>query len=373
MKNNKFVLAFDIGSSKIRAIYAGKGLNDTFNVKGFKEIDYDGFYEGKFLNQEKIASIFEDVINEFDLNVGKTIDKLFIGVPSEFSSVHQCEMSINFGDKRKVKKQDIDSLYYMASEKGKRNDVEIVSVNALSFILDDGRATLEPIGESAVSISGKLSIVYADRKFIELFNGIASGLGFGAVEYISSPLSQALFLIPKERREELAVIIDVGDLSSSVAFVQGDGLLGLSSFSRGGGFITNDLSQAFEIEMNEAERLKREIVLSLKGKPTDIYELMLNNGQMIKLSQTAVNEVVGYRIDELSQVISKCIQLFTRQFSSYIPVILTGSALTLLKGGRDYLAKCLGRNIAYGKPEIPGKEKPQLASIYSLLNSALNN
>ena len=31
----KFVLAFDIGSSRLRAMVAGKGLNKTFAVKAF--------------------------------------------------------------------------------------------------------------------------------------------------------------------------------------------------------------------------------------------------------------------------------------------------------------------------------------------------
>lgn len=52
---DKFVLVFDIGSSKLRAMYAGRGLNDTFNIKGYKEISYDGFYQGEFIRQEKIS------------------------------------------------------------------------------------------------------------------------------------------------------------------------------------------------------------------------------------------------------------------------------------------------------------------------------
>ena len=40
MKNN-FVLVFDIGSLKLRSIFAGCGLNNTFNIRGYKEYDYE--------------------------------------------------------------------------------------------------------------------------------------------------------------------------------------------------------------------------------------------------------------------------------------------------------------------------------------------
>ena len=111
MIKDKFVFVIDIGSSKLRAMLAGNGLNNTFIIKAFKEIDYDGFYEGKFLNQEKIASLFEQITNEFDIDSNKKIDKIYISVPSEFSSVTRTDVTINFGDKRKIKKQDIDSLF----------------------------------------------------------------------------------------------------------------------------------------------------------------------------------------------------------------------------------------------------------------------
>lgn len=371
MIKDKFVFVVDIGSSKLRAMLAGSGLNNTFIIKAFKEINYDGFYEGKFLSKEKIAPLFEQIVKEFDIEPNKKFDKIYISVPAEFSSVVRTDVTINFGDKRKIKKQDIDSLFYMAGEKAKHSDVEVVCVNAISYILDDGRIVVQPIGENAMSISGKLSVVYVKKDFVDLFNSIVAGLGFNQVQYISDPLSQALYLLPKERREDLSLIIDVGDLTTSIAFVKGDGLYALTSFSRGGGFITNDLAEAFDLTMGEADRLKHQIVLSLKGKQSDCYELTNDLGKIIRISLNSVNEVVSYRIEELAQVVSKCVQLNTKEFITYLPIYLTGAGLSEIKGGRDYLAKCIGRNISYALPPLPGKDKPSLASIFSLVNSAL--
>lgn len=371
MKDN-FVLVVDVGSSKLRAIYAGRGLNNTFNIKGYKEYEYDGFYQGEFIKPEKVSPLFEQIINELDARPARELDKIYIGVPAEFSSVKRTEVSINFGTRRKIKQADIDSLFYMASEKAKDTSVEVVSVNPISYIIDDGRVSLDPVGENALSITANLSIIYADKKFIEMFNNIVAGLNYASVEYISEPLSQALFIIPKERREDLALLIDVGDLTSSISFVKGNGLYALTSFARGGGFITNDLADAFDISISEADKLKRQIVLSLKGKQSDFYELTADVGKVIKIPLNTANEVVGYRIDEIAEVISKCVQLNTKEFLAYLPVYLTGAGISKIKGGRDYLGKCLGRNVSYGLPPLPGKDKPELASILSLTKSALS-
>ncbi len=369
MKKSNFVLVFDIGSSKVRAVVAGRGLNGTFNVRGLKEVEYDGFYEGEFLDKDKIYSIFEGVVSEFEVYLDK-IDKVYIGVPAEFSSVVTTEVAFNFGERRKVKKSDIDSLQYMAGEKAKNANVEVVSVSAVEYVID-GRTTLSPIGESGSAITGKLSVIYANKDFIDIFNSIVGGLGFSAVEYISEPLAQAHFVIPAEKKEDMALLIDSGDLTTSIALIKGEGLLLLTSFSRGGGFITNDLSEAFDLSMGEAERLKKQIVLSLKGKQNDCYHLTTDIGKTTKIMLNEANDVVGYRIEELAEVISKCLQLHNQQFANYLPVYLTGGGISKLKGGRDFLAKCLGRNIAYGVPPLPGKEKAELASLYSLVSVAL--
>ena len=371
MKDN-FALVFDIGSLKLRAVIAKKGLNNTFNIRGFKEYEYDGFFQGDFIMPEKLSLLFEQIVSDLDVAPNKDLDKVYIGVPAEFSSVSRTEVSINFTSRRKIKQSDIDSLFYMASEKAKNSAVEVVSVSPISYNLDDGRMTFEPLGEIASNITAYLSIVYADKKFIDLFNNIVAGLGFDKVEYLSEPLSQGLYIIPKDKREDLSLLIDVGDLTTNISFVKGNGLYALTCFSRGGGFITNDLAEAFDLSMNEADKLKRQIVLSLKGKPNDSYEISADVGKIIKIPLNSANEVVSYRIDEIAQVIAKCVQMNTKEYLSYLPIYLTGAGITKIKGGRDYLGKGLGRNVSYGLPPLPGKDKPELASIFSLLNNALS-
>ena len=131
MKND-FVLVFDIGSSKIRAMVAKKGVNNTFIIKNHVDMDYDGFYEGRFLDREKLSLIFSQMLTDLDYTLGKGEEKVYIGVPSEFSSVVSTSAFINFGERRKIKQSDIDSMFYSAGEKAKGERVEIVSVNPIS-------------------------------------------------------------------------------------------------------------------------------------------------------------------------------------------------------------------------------------------------
>ena len=68
--------------------------------------------------------------------------------------------------------------------------------------------------------------------------------------------------------------------------------------------------------LSEADRLKKMVVLSLKGKSTDFYELTTDLGKVIKIPLNQANEVVGYIIDTIGSAISKCLQLFSSQITN---------------------------------------------------------
>ena len=64
MGKEDFVLVFDIGSSKIRAVKAGRGLNNTFNIKSEKTVEYDGFQWGFVLHE--VIDFLGDVKHDRD-------------------------------------------------------------------------------------------------------------------------------------------------------------------------------------------------------------------------------------------------------------------------------------------------------------------
>ncbi|MCM1324874.1 MAG: hypothetical protein NC218_12235, partial [Acetobacter sp.] len=74
-----YVLVIDIGSSKLRAVIAGTGVNDTFIVKAQAATEYDGFYEGRFLNPDAIGDNIKALLAELDYVGTKGNNKVYIG------------------------------------------------------------------------------------------------------------------------------------------------------------------------------------------------------------------------------------------------------------------------------------------------------
>ena len=253
-----------------------------------------------------------------------------------------------------------------------------VSISRLSqnstsgFSLSNQNIRLPQAAFKASKISAELSIVLAQTSFIQTFNRIWTRMGVEQVEYLSEAFCEAMLVLEKEERERTCIVIDVGARSTSVAFVKGDGLTNLTSFSMGGSHISSDLSEACGITYNDARNLKKEIVLSLRGDDSDFYELTTFGGRVMKIPMNYANEAVCYRIELFAKTVNEFIRLFAKEYVPYYPVYLCGAGLSKIKGGKDFFAKCIGRNVTYGVPPIPAMDKPENSGMLGLVDAALS-
>lgn len=366
------VTVVEIGSSKLSCMVAQRGINGIFNIKAKAVVPYAGFYEGEFIEKAMLEDAVRSLFDEIQTVYKKGIQKIYVGVPAEFSKVASSKEQVTFRAKRTIRQKDIDQLLQNASSRIEDDDMEILSVNPIYYSLDDNRRTHQPLGLKATKIAGEFSVALAQSSFIQTFNKIWARVGVEQVEYLSEALCEAMFILEKEERERTCIIIDIGARSTSVAFVKGDGLTNLTSFSMGGSHVTSDLSEACSISYADAKNLKKQIVLSLVGAADDCYELTTLGGRIVKIPMNYANDAVSYRLELIATTINECIRLFAKEFVPYYPIYLCGAGISKIKGGKDFIAKCIGRNISYGVPPIPAMDKPELSGMLGLVNTALD-
>ena len=367
----KEVAILDFGSSKITVLIAERGVNNTFNIKGTGEIEYAGYYEGKFLEPEKVKLAVGLAINNAETTARSRVTKIYVGVPGEFLTVACREAQITFPKKKKINDSDIAELFF-AGDVFKKNPTHTVINNTpIYFTLDDNRRVIEPRGMVSTKLGGYISYTLAENNFLDFVEAMLDDLGIRSTKYISSPLAESLLLFEPEIRDRYAILVDCGHISTNVMLVRGDGQLFLNSFSMGGGHITGDLSQCLKISFYQAESLKRKVVLSLLADESDFYEVA-SKDYMIPFSAKTTNEIVSERINLIATFILKCFSRCEYDFPDYIPVYLTGGGLSYIKGARDYLSKRLGRKVEVVSPPVPGLNRPHFSTALGVLDIALD-
>ena len=252
----KQVAVIDVGSSKITAIIGERGLNKTFTIKGKFSFDYEGFEDGTFFDLDSLKSALLGAAEAIKGVMKSKLGTIYVGVPGSFTQVLVNDSQISFSKKKKIQEADIDALFDSAFVMPSTKHT-LINRSAIVYELDDSRRVANPIGISSEILKGKLSFVLCSNYFIQAVKHTLALAGINNVECVSSALAEALYLIDAERRDRIAILVDVGYITTTFSIIQGDGIIYQNSFDYGGGYITAQLMQELDVSFDVAEKIKR--------------------------------------------------------------------------------------------------------------------
>lgn len=359
---NKAVAVLDFGSSKISIIVGNRYPNDNFRVFATSESGYAGFVKGEFLDKEQLQDKLEECIRNAEKQWGQHIEKLYVGVPSEFCYNETKTYEKDYKKTTKIRQKDID---YILNDDD--DSVNVLHKNPICFSIDNENIISNPIGLFAKSIKCQASIVYVQSDFRTCILGILKKLKIRSVELVCSMLAEASYLFDAKERENGVVLIDCGYITSSVCICMGDGLLDLRSFSMGGGHITGDIYDVMKLSFMDSESIKRNLVIGLTGTGLEFYETKTEPKSKVMVKMT--NEVALARIDLIIDLIKASLKDMNYNTDN-MKMYLTGGGLSYMHGIEAYMSANLGQEIQVIVPHAINLAKPDLSSIVGLLSYA---
>lgn len=365
-KKKKQVAIIDVGSSKITAVVAERGVNKTFLFKGRFEYFYEGFADGVFFEEDKLSSILKKAVLDLKKTVGDKLSTVYVGVPGAFTQVLVKDSQISFDGKKKIKEDDatalFDSAFILPSER-----YVLINRSAIVYELDDFRRLASPVGATSGILKGKLSFILCDKYFIDKVVPPISDMGIKDVECVSVSLAQALYLIDDESRDRVSVLLDIGHITSTLSVVQGDGIVMEKNFQFGGGYITAAIAEKFGISFDAAEKLKGKINLSSADGSYGV--IASETGEYYPESE--IKECIVRALDSLCESIDDYLESAPYSLPSYVPILLTGSGISFLRGAKEHVSGRIGIDVRIVAPSVPLKNSPKESSVLSLLNLAL--
>ena len=368
---NKYVSVIDIGSSCITVLTGSRGVNNTFKIKGKGTADYAGFENGEFLEPEKLKMAIALAVANCETSSGEKINQIYVGVPGEFVSVVAKDCAVSFGRRKKITQEDVTRLYNEGNTFKKHPTHTVINHSPIYFTIEDGRRVIDPRGMVASKLSALVSFSLAENNFLDFIDSILDELSIKSSYYVNSCLAECLHLFEPETRDKYVLLVDCGYITTNVMLARGDGLLYLSNFSMGGGYITADLSQCLKISFTEAESLKHKAVISWNASPEDTYEVQ-SKEFVVPYSAKDTNEIIKGRLDMIIKYIGKAIDNCMFDFPEYIPIYLTGGGVCYLQGVKNYFAKRLGRKIEIAKPNLPHITRPDSSTEIGLLDVCID-
>ncbi len=341
------VAAIDFGTSKIVTLVAENSSTQRCDIIGAGIAAYDGYLEDGWNNPGELDSRILACVEDAEKQSHRKIHDINVGVPGAFTRVYATEARVTLkGTDPKVTPADVKETFKMAEKNLGDIMGVVVHTSPAWFSLDDGKRTLEPVGQSGRELTALISFVVADSFFVEEVNNRLTNLGYNVVGFYSSAAGEAMLFLPEEERDRTAVLIDMGYLNTDVMIVEGDALTYLHTIDVGGGNIAADLAYGLDITMKDAEeKIKRPFTYGV-GTPGETYELPGVDGQKPRsFTHEEVAEIINPRVEEMAEDIQKSLEDSGIHLGNWSNIYLTGGGLSFNRGGKDFLSSKLGRPV----------------------------
>lgn len=370
---NESVAVLDIRSSEITFLVGSRGVNDTFVVYGVKSVPYDGYDADGFCDENSLKQAVVAAVDFVRQRFEGRVEKVFVGVPSAFTSVTTRGHSTAFPSKRKIGEADVAALYDKAFDSILSSKV-CIHRSDMYFSLGDNR---KYFGENALygaytsSLQGGLCFYFVDEKFHNLLNGALRAAGIEQVEYLPVSLAQALYLLPQKRREGYAVLLDVGLVSTTLSVVYGNGIVREESYEWGLGYVYACLAEKLGVDYERAAEL---VGAANVARGADSEDPIGQTEDGKPYSERDVNEIIKFALDALCEKIDGFFAKHYRANAAFIdvnPVAVTGEGIGRIMGELGHISTRLNRITQMVYPELPYYDKPAFSSRMALLNMAI--
>ncbi|MEG2188971.1 MAG: cell division FtsA domain-containing protein [Christensenella sp.] len=367
MRDFKTVIEF--GTSKISCTVAEKKQRMGLEVLGYSQIPYAGIKKSNWVDSKNVVYALEQALESCERQTGFRIRNADVGIPGSFIKVVTKTAQVPV--KGRVAERDIDRLVEQARRFDIMEDLTLVHEWPAWFLLDDKNIYLEPYNIPTKVLRGCVSFTFANKFFLTDVMDLLNHLGVRVDYFIPEPLAEALYLLPSDKRDSFAALVDIGYYSTNISLIYGDSILYFATVPMGGGHITNDISYAMKVEAETAEQLKRRYTFGLSDN-SSIPQLFAKNaeGKLKKYPYDLLKEIIDARVEHLIVYVCKHLTRAEAKIGRKINIYLTGGGLAFMKGSDSFFRAASGRSPALIKVPNTKLQPPDMHSAYALMQYA---
>ena len=295
MDKENYINIFDIGSSKIRFSVFDKNLNSIFSDNIYKEKDVDIIDYSNKINkiikkaEKKIFNHIEDVVIATDTKKLITID---ISIKEKFDN----EMQLN-----KIYENILKEIKHLINYN--YPNYEIIHLIVTKVIMDKNEYLEIPkknIGVKNISVDFK--IICFPKKLIENLNLNFTKCNLEIKNIFCTSYLKSEICLKKFNSEDIS-FLEIGLERSSLIIYKNRKISSINVIPIGGLSITKDIAKIFNIEFDDAEKIKK---LFNKSGSEFSYDQNLTESnlpivEIIKknISIDLLKKVILYRVQEI--------------------------------------------------------------------------
>ena len=250
----EFIVAIELGSSKITGIAGKKNLDGSISVLAVvKEDATQCIRKGVVYNIDKTAQCLTNIINKLKTQLKSEISHVYVGVGGQsIRSVRN--VIVKEMPEETIITTDMINELMDANRNMAYPDQEILDAATQEYKVDN-QYQLEPVGIKASRLEGNFLNILWRKTFYNNINNCFDKAGIAVAEMFLAPLALADSVLTEAERRGGCVLVDLGADTTTVSVYFKNVLRHLAVIPLGGNNITKDIA-SLQMEERDAEKMK---------------------------------------------------------------------------------------------------------------------
>lgn len=259
----RYIVALEIGSSKIRCAVGTLDINGALTVLAIEEEPQMNEYVryGCIQNVEGVSAHVNSVIKKIENRSGispRKVKGVYVAVGGRSLSASKVDIDRAYSEETEITEAIVAQMKAEALRTS-YSDRDIVEV-LVRDILTDNQENANPVGTFARNVSASLNVVSCRPQLKRnIDRSISERLQLKINDYIVRPTAIADLVLSKDEKRLGCMLVDLGAETTTVSIYKGGSLRYLATLPLGSRNITRDIATGLNKLEERAEELKRAV------------------------------------------------------------------------------------------------------------------
>lgn len=293
----EFIVAIELGSSKITGIAGKKNLDGSISVNAVvKENASQCIRKGVVYNIDKTGQCLTNIITKLKKQLKHEISHVYVGVGGQsIRSVKNVIVKELPGET--IITSDMINELMDANRNMTYQEQEILDAATQEYKVDN-QYSIDPVGIKANHLEGNFLNILWRKSFYDNLNNCFEKAGIAIAEMYLAPLALADSVLTEAEKRGGCVLVDLGADTTTISVYYKNILRHLAVLPLGSANITKDIA-SLQLEEKDAEAMK----LKYASAYTDNNEIDNNLSYSLDADRTIESrkfiEIVEARVEEI--------------------------------------------------------------------------
>ena len=254
MAAKEFIVAIELGSSKMTGIAGQKNLDGSINVLAVvKEPSSSFIRKGVVYNIDKTAQCLTSIVRKLENQLKTGITQVYVGVGGQSIRGVKNVVSKDLPTETIIS-QDMVIELMDANRNMTYQDQEILDAAVQEYKVGS-QFQLDPVGIQANRLEGHFLNILERKSFYRNLNKCFETAGINVAEMYLAPLALADSVLTETEKRSGCALVDIGADTTTVSVYSKNILRHLAVIPLGSNNITKDIA-TLQMEDSDAERMK---------------------------------------------------------------------------------------------------------------------